>query len=105
MCFHAQMKTSAAYLRDTSVVPAAALLLLCGHAADAKVLFGKRRVAMDGGWLEVGVASKTAVLLLRMREYISELLLEKIADPRVSIESWRGGTLGKLLLRVLSVGY
>ncbi len=101
LCFHAQMKTSAAYLRDTSVVPAAALLLLCGHAADAKVLFGKRRVAMDGGWLEVGVASKTAVLLLRMREHIGELLLEKIADPRVSIQSWRGGMLGKLLLRVL----
>jgi hypothetical protein len=105
LCFHDKMKTSAAYLRDTSVVPAAALLLLCGHAADAKVLFGRQRVAMDGGWLEIGITSKTAVLLLRMREYISELLLEKVADPSVNIESWRGGTLGKLLTRVLSVGY
>ena len=104
LCFHSQMKTSSAYLRDTSVVPAAALLMLCGHTTDAKVLFGKQRVVMDGGWLQVGVASKTAVLLLRMRRYISELLLEKIADPSLSIETWRGGVLGKLLPKVLSIG-
>ena len=99
------MKTSAAYLRDTSVVPPPALILLCGDAEDAKVLFGKQRMAMDGGWLEVGLTSKTAVLLLRMRQYISEMLQEKLAEPSVSVESWRGGMLSKLLPKVLSVGY
>ena len=40
-----------------------------------------------------------------MRQYISEMLQEKLADPSVSVESWRGGMLSKLLPKVLSVGY
>ena len=95
------MKTSAAYLRDTSVVPPPALILLCGDAEDTKVLFGKQRMAMDGGWLEVGLTSKTAVLLLRMRQYISEMLQEKLRTER-QCGGWRGGILSK---QVLSVGY
>ena len=101
LCYHDLMQTSKCYLRDTSVVSAACILLLCGNGSDASVVFGKQKVIVHG-WIQISITSKAAVLIIQLRKRLNAYLLQKVAHPS-RIETKEDRELSKMMARLLEV--
>ena len=78
------------------------ILLFCGNVEDADIEYGKREIVVDG-WIRIHVASKCAVLILNLRQEISEFLKKKYLNPDKN-GGFDSKYLTKLITDVLSEG-
>jgi hypothetical protein len=101
LCYHDMMQTSKCYLRDTSIVGATAVLLLCGNGSDASVVFGRQHVIVNG-WLRVRITSKAAVLIMKLRSILNTFLLARVANPTME-ESMEYRELTRMMVQLLEI--
>ena len=83
LIYHDLVKTSRYFLRDVSLVSPEAILLFCGNAGDARISYGRRELVMNE-WIRIHVASKPGLLLLHLRQLLSNFLHSKFFNPSLS---------------------
>jgi ATP-dependent RNA helicase DHX29 len=98
--YHLMVKTRRYYLRDMSMISPQSILLFCGKVEDADIEYGKREIVIDG-WIRIHVASKCAILILNLRQEISEFLMKKYLNPENNGD-FDSKKLTKLIIDVLN---
>ena len=91
-----RIKTTAMYLRETSVVSPMALVLFCG---DASYKASTSELIVDG-WIQLQCTETDAAVLLHLREQLGSALKARINDPSYSWEQ-SATALVSAIVRVL----
>lgn len=83
LVFTEKVKTSKVFLRESTMIPAYALLLFGG---EIKVKHERQAITVDG-WLQFEAPARIAVLIRELRLKLDMILLDKIQQPAVDISS------------------
>lgn len=88
LVFHEKIKTSRVFIRECSMVPALALVLLTGSSLHVELHQGTSVIALEGGWIRLGVDSHPiAEMLKTIREELMLLLDQKIREPGLDLQA------------------
>ncbi|XP_059482833.1 putative ATP-dependent RNA helicase DHX57 [Neocloeon triangulifer] len=88
LVFHEKIKTSRIFIRECSMVPALALVLLTGNSLHLELHSGMTVIALEGGWIRFGVDSHPVAEMYKgIRVELMKLLDKKIADPSFDFQS------------------
>ncbi|XP_065345049.1 putative ATP-dependent RNA helicase DHX57 [Cloeon dipterum] len=88
LVFHEKIKTSRIFIRECSMVPALALVLLTGSSLNVEIHSGMTVVALEGGWIRFGVDSHPVAEMYKgIRVELFKLMDKKIADPSYDFQS------------------
>jgi HrpA-like RNA helicase len=91
MVYTERVKTSKVYLRESTMVPSYTLLLFGG----AITVHHERGTLKVDDWAEFEASPRTAVLVRELRRAVDGLLLDKIEDPALDVQS--SGAVNALL--------
>lgn len=83
MVYYEKVKTSAVFVRDSTMVPPYALLLFGGKL---DVRHASNKIVIDG-WMYFDAASVVGVVILELRRALEELLARKIERPEIDVSS------------------
>jgi ATP-dependent RNA helicase DHX57 len=95
LVFTEKVKTSKVFLRQSTMVPAYALLLFGG---EIRVKHERQAITVDT-WLQFEAPARIAVLIRELRMKVDSLLLQKIQQPSVNISS---SPVIEVLIRLLT---
>jgi ATP-dependent RNA helicase DHX57 len=95
LVFTEKVKTSKVFLRQSTMVPAYALLLFGG---EIRVKHERQAITVDT-WLQFEAPARIAVLIRELRMKVDSLLLQKIQRPSVNISS---SPVIEVLIRLLT---
>ena len=88
LVFHEKIKTSRIFIRECSMVPALALVLLTGNSLNVELHGGMTVIALEGGWIRFGVDSHpVAEMFKNIKVELMKLLDKKIEDPSYDFQS------------------
>ncbi|TPX31597.1 hypothetical protein SmJEL517_g05124 [Synchytrium microbalum] len=94
LLYHQKVHTSAIFLRDTTAVSAWPLLLLNGRL-DMQM---SNNVVIVDGWVSIRAFPRIAVLVEGVRKLLSQLLDEKIKNPKLDISE---SEVVRIMLRII----
>ncbi|GAQ91802.1 ATP-dependent RNA helicase A [Klebsormidium nitens] len=83
LVYSEKVKTSKIFIRESSMVPAYALLLFGG---DISVAHEKQSIAIDN-WMRFEAPAKIAVLIRELRNQLDRLLADKLENPEMDVTS------------------
>lgn len=83
LVFTEKVKTSKIFLRESTMIPAYALLLFGG---EIRVKHERQSITVDD-WLQFEAPARIAVLIRELRLKVDSILLDKIQQPSVDISS------------------
>ena len=99
MVYYEKVKTSAVFIRDSTMVPPYALLLFGGQL---DVRHSDNKIVIDG-WMHFDVASVVGVVIQELRKSLEELLARKIENPDIDVSSSK--LMDAIILLLVKSGY
>ena len=90
ICYHSCVKTTKAYLHDSTAIGKYALLLF--SSSDMELTEGRGSVVVDG-WIKIKMPEKGSVLCKLLRKELEALLARKVRSPATSFADDRAAPL------------
>ena len=92
--YYEKVKTSKVFLRDSTMIPPYALLLMAGNI---EIQHARDKLLVDG-WMYFSAPTRVGVLIRELRREMDALLSAKINDPHLDIS---GSPVVSVICRLL----